>query len=383
MSVGLEGPSWCSAAVAITNMAADKVAFCREYDIEITENEWPCRHIPAALLCDRGEMIGKNADNLVNMLGIRIVNAQPYRADMKGVVEQHFRTINTNSIDLLPGSVKLDMSKRGGHDYRLDATLNIQQLTQIIIKCVLHYNNHHYMDNFERSEAMARDGVDPIPIVLWDWGVRHISGALRSFSEEQVRFAVMPTDKASVTEKGIRFKGLFYSSDRAIREAWFEKARSKKSWQVMVSYDPHNMSKLYIWNQDDKQYDVCYLLEWNRKYAGKNLNEIIYVQKEEAIKRKQYKHSETESKVNLNAEIDVIVAEAKELSAKLPDKSKKERVSNIKENRKHERDTMQMETPAADNIVAARGVNTCQTDEDLDPITLMIRKKVEARLKNE
>jgi len=385
MSVALEGPSWASAMTAIANMAADKVAYCKEYDIEITEDEWPCRHVPAVMRGDRGEMESKNADSLVNMLGIRVENTPPYRADWKGIIEQHFRTINTNSIALLPGSVKPDMSRRGGRDYRLDAALNIREFTQIIIKCVLFYNNHHYMDYLEKSEAMMRDKVDSIPCRIWEWGVRHF-GALRYFPEEMVRLAVLPTDKASVTEKGIKFRNLFYSSDRAVREAWFEKARAKKPWQVPVSYDTRNMANLYIWNQDDKKYDACYLLEWNQKYAGKYLDEIIYEQKKEAIDKKRLKLSEIEAKVNLNAEIDTIVSEAKSISKGFPEKSNRERVSNITENRRNERDIMRLNTSMISDDVenmaeATSASQTKRTEEDLDPITQMIKKKVEERRK--
>ena len=388
IGIGLEGPSWSGAMMAIANMAADKVAYCKEYGINITEDEWPCRHVPAVLRGDRGELESRNADNLANMLGIRIENTPAYRADWKGIVEQHFRTINTNSVALLPGSVKPDMSKRGGRDYRLDAALNIRQFTQIIIKCVIYYNNHHYMDYFEKNETMLKDNVDPIPCRLWDWGVRYCSGTLRSFPEEVVRMAVLPTAKASVTEKGIKFKGMFYSSDRAVREAWFEKARSKKTWPVTISYDPRDMAELYVWNQDDKKYDVCYLLDWNQKYAGKYLDEIIYEQKNEALSRKQLKLSETEAKVNLNAEIDAIVSEAKGIMAGLPAKSKKEKVSNIKENRRHELESMRQ---LADPVTTSVGISANETiashadraNEDIDPILQMIKSKVEERLKNE
>ncbi len=84
MYVGLEGPSWVGAMMAISNAASDKVSYCQAYGICITDEEWPCHHIPAAILGDRGEMESKNADNLVSMLGIRIENAPPYRADLKG-----------------------------------------------------------------------------------------------------------------------------------------------------------------------------------------------------------------------------------------------------------------------------------------------------------
>lgn len=77
MYIGMEGPSWIGAMMAISNSASDKVAYCQEYGISIAEEEWPCRHIPAVILADRGEMESKNADSLVSMLGIRIENARP------------------------------------------------------------------------------------------------------------------------------------------------------------------------------------------------------------------------------------------------------------------------------------------------------------------
>jgi hypothetical protein len=384
MSVGLEGPSWNGMAGAITNMATDKVAFCKEYGIEITEDEWPCRNVPSVLRGDRGELISVNADNLANMLGIRVENAPPYRADLKGIIEQHFRTINTNSVALLPGGVQPDMSRRGGRDYRLDAKLDIRQLTQIIIKCVLYYNNHHYMDYFERNESMVRGNVAAIPANLWDWGIRNRSGSLRSFPTEQVRFAVMPTGKATVTEKGIRFKGLFYSSDRAVRESWFATARTKKRWAVSVSYDPRDMAIIYVWNDDVKAYDRCSLLDWNGKNAGKSLEEIVYEQRKERIVAKQLKATEIEAKVNLNAEIESIIAEAESQSKGIPVKSNRERVSNIKGNRLNEREAMQAAASVAGNDNEADTIPAAPvTDSETSPVLRKIRRKMEERLKNE
>ena len=386
VGVGLEGPSWASAMTAIANMAANKVEYCKQYGIEIDVNEWPCHHVPASLLGDRGEMESKNADNLANILGIRIVNAPPYRADLKGIVEQHFRTLNTNSVALLPGSVKPDMSKRGGKDYRLDATLDIRQFTQIVIKCVLYYNNHHYMDYFEKTEAMIADRVEAIPVKLWDWGIRSYSGALRSFPEEVVKFAVMPSANATVTAKGIKFKNIFYSCDRAIDESWFEKARSGKTWSVNISYDPRDMANIYIWNKDDRKYDICTLLDWNGKNAGKCLDEIIYEQRKEKLAGQQLKNAGIEAKLNLNAEIDSIVSEAKNMAKGAPLKSKKERVSNIKENRRNEKKNMRLSNKPTngDGSVIANGSEfktADQTEEDINPIMQIIKRKAEERIK--
>jgi len=380
MSVGLEGPSWSALAAAITNMVMDKVEFCKQYGIEISESDWPCHHLPASLLGDRGELVSKNADTLVNMFGIRIVNAPPYRADLKGIVEQHFRTINTNAVALLPGSVKPDFSKRGGHDYRLDSTLNIYQLTQIIIKCVLYYNNNHYMESFEKSEAMMVAGVDSIPVKLWAWGIANCSGTLREAPAETVKFAVLPTANATVTEKGIRFKGLFYVCDRAKAEMWFEKARTKKYWTITVSYDPHEMTNIYVWDNDLKRYDTCYLLDWNSKNAGKTLAEIAYEQQAERLAGKRLKVAATEAKVNLNADIDSIIAEAQKAKSSTIKKSKNEQVSKIRENRSTERAKLRNKNSLA--TLAEQGQNTTLVtqsppEEEMSHILRIIKAKSE------
>jgi hypothetical protein len=385
MSVGLEGPSWSALASAITNMAADKVEFCKQYGIEISESDWPCHHLPASLLGDRGELLSKNADTLVNMFGIRIVNAPPYRADLKGIVEQHFRTINTNAVALLPGSVKPDFSKRGGHDYRLDSTLNIHQLTQIIIKCVLYYNNYHYMESFEKSEAMMAAGVDAIPVKLWEWGIANCSGALREAPADIVKFAVLPTANATVTERGIKFKGMFYVCDRAKAEMWFEKARTKKYWSVNISYDPREMTNIYIWDNDSKQYDTCHLLDWNNKNAGKTLAEIAYEQQAERLEGKRLKATATEAKVNLNADIDSIIAEAKKAKASDAPKSKRERVSKIRENRAVERTMLRNNDISASSEIDGIEASTTQIqpEEEMSPILRMIKAKADEKLKND
>jgi len=42
--VGLEGPSWLGAMMALDNMVMDKVEFCKDYGIEIEEYQWPVHH---------------------------------------------------------------------------------------------------------------------------------------------------------------------------------------------------------------------------------------------------------------------------------------------------------------------------------------------------
>ena len=338
MYVGLEGPSWAGAMMAIANAASDKVKYCADYGIEIADDEWPCRHVPSAILGDRGEMESKAVETLINALNVRVENAPPYRADMKGIVEQYFRTINIKAVAFLPGHVKPDMSERGGRDYRLDAKLDIRQLTKILIQCVLQHNNHHFMDGYERTADMIADNVEPVPIKLWNWGISHLSGTLRSFPEETVKLCLMPTDTASVTAKGIRFKGLYYLCERAVEERWFEKARAKGSFKEDISYDPRNMSAIYV-RDSSGSFDRCFLAEWQDKYVDMCLDEICYLQESEKLLRRQNAAKEMATKAGLSAAIEGVVAEAEAMARQTAvPKSKTARTKNIRENRRNEKE---------------------------------------------
>ncbi len=74
VNVGLEGPSWLGAMMALDNMVADKVEFCKQYDIEITDEQWPTYHLPEIIIADRGEFEGYAVAGLINNLNIKIEN---------------------------------------------------------------------------------------------------------------------------------------------------------------------------------------------------------------------------------------------------------------------------------------------------------------------
>lgn len=56
-------PSWIGAMMALDNMVSDKVEFCKQYQIDITEEQWPSHHIPEIIIADRGEFEGYADDS--------------------------------------------------------------------------------------------------------------------------------------------------------------------------------------------------------------------------------------------------------------------------------------------------------------------------------
>ena len=204
MYVGLEGPSWTGAMMALANTVADKVEFCEEYGIAITQEQWPCRHLPETILADRGEMEGTAVETLIHALKVNVENAAPYRPDWKGAVERFFRTIHDRVRPEAPGFILPDYRKRGERDYRLDATMTLKDFTQLVIGIVL-LHNEEVLSSYECDAQMVADGVIPAPVELWNWGLKKRSGSLHVIPDDIVRLHLLPTSKASITPKGIQF----------------------------------------------------------------------------------------------------------------------------------------------------------------------------------
>lgn len=329
--VGLEGPSWLGAMMALDNMICDKVEFCKKYGINIKEEQWPCKHLPEIIIADRGEFEGYSVENLINNLDIKIENTSPHRGDLKGIVERSFRILSEKIKHTTPGAIQKEFRKRGDKDYRLDATLTLEEFTKIYINMVLHHNSK-IIDKYKMDKEMIEDEILPIPLQLWNWGIENRKGRLRTVNREILRLNILPRGKASISRAGIRFKGLYYSSDKAIKEQWFIKPTARS---IEVVYDPRNMNKIYIPFDNGLSYDECYLISSSKQYKDCLLEEIIYNQEFEAeLKEKQIKE-QNQNNIDLDNEIQKIVSKAKIEKEKDIDynKSSTQKLKGIKKNR--------------------------------------------------
>jgi hypothetical protein len=344
--VGLEPPSWVGAMTALANAAGDKVAYCRQFGIEISEADWPCQGLPSALLADRGEMLGHAADALVRNFNVRIENTAPYRADWKGLVEQQFRLLPAVFGPYTPGYVEPDFRERGAKDYRLDAVFTVEEFTALVINCVLYYNNDREISSYIRDRAMIADDVAPIPIEMWEWGQTVRSGAQRRFPEEQIRVCLMPTDKARVTGKGIVFRNIHYSCQEALTGRWFEKARTKGTWQVGISYDPRLMDTIYLHDEDGPfGFIPCGLTDRSAAWRGLSLWEIDEQRQRDRAAWGRHEPTQRQARSNLERTLQDAAEKATALrdAALSSGESDASRVRGIRENRAAERDMRRKE----------------------------------------
>lgn len=333
--VGLEGPSWTGAMMALDNMLTDKVEFCKAYGIDIVKDQWPCKHLPDTILADRGEFEGYSVENLINNINIKIENAAPYRGDLKGIVERNFRTLNTKLKHKTPGAIQKEFRMRGDRDYRLDATLTLEEFTKIYINLVL-YHNSKIIDEYPMEKEMLVDEIAPSPKQLWNWGIENKKGRLRTIDREVFRLNLLPKGKASVSRAGIRFKGLYYGSQKALEEQWFIKSKVRS---IEIVYDPRNMNNIYILHEDGKTFETCYLLEPSKQYKDCILEEIVFNFELISELKKAQRNQQNQFNIDIDNEIEKIVKEAnKEKSKEVNYESNSKKLKGIKRNRAVEKE---------------------------------------------
>lgn len=335
--VGLEGPSWLGAMMALYNTARSKVDLCRKYGVNIGENDWSCHNLPDSLIVDRGEMESTKPQNLITNLGVAHKILPPYRADWKGIVEQSFRRENSLMIHWLPGTVTKEYRVRGEKDYRLGALLNLEEFTQILIHSILFFNKSR-MDYYERDEQMLADGVQPIPNELWKWGLVNRSGLLKSFPEDVIKLNLMPQEKAKMTYRGLVYKGYNYSSPVAIKNGSFVDARKNGNYGVQICYDPRDMKYVYINN--GTTFDKFTMLNNSKTHLF--LEEIECYREISKVEEHNDLQTKTQNLAEFHSEKDSVITSAKKESKKGRESDNK-RVKNIRARRNTEKEAIRDE----------------------------------------
>ena len=334
--VGLENSTFFAAGLALENATVDKVAYCAQFGITITPEEWPSIGLPESILADRGELEGHGASNIVHSLGIRVANTSPYRADMKGIVERTFRSMNDLLIHSLPGAVRKP-KERGERDPRLDAALSLNEFRTLLIHSIL-LQNRRRIESYRLQPDMITDHVEPRPTDLWEWGISNRSGHLRQADPDVVRANLLPSAKATVTYRGIKYRGLLFTCERAAREGWFVKARSSGSWQIDVAFDPRTVDTILLRLPHCGGIESCHLIDADQRFAGKPWEEIDDLGQLQTEARDQSKTIDLQSRVDHQAHVDAVVGKAVgEAVAANKGLTKAARQRGVRENRKAER----------------------------------------------
>jgi putative transposase len=360
LAVRLEGEGWLGVRLALENVVANKVAFCARYGFEITEEIWSNCHLGDEITGDRGPLDSKQASSIPKELRTRLSLCAPFRADWKGIVEQLFNRLNILVFHGLPGAVAAKR-ERGDKDTRLDAALNIHDLTEAVIAAALYYNTRREMDWYPLDRDMIADGVRPIPLHLYYWGLENRGGTLVEQNAEDVRVALLPERKASINTKlgGIRCgaRDQIYTCELLEERGWENLARDNGP-EPNVGYDPRLADIIYYPPGSGRPRIPCFLKDPESPYRGKDWQEVEEYIRQETLRKAQYLPEKLQAESELDEVLDRIEARAKKRKRMAaqggPKLSKSARLKAISAHRSAEKEAMQR--AEADEIRAAAGL---------------------------
>lgn len=334
--VGLENPSWVAAMIAMSNAFLDKVSYCKEYDIDISHLDWPSVGLPNSIMADKGELISRQADALVNVFNIQLSNSRSYRGDDKGVVERHFNTLQAKFRPFAGGIVEpVNGKKRLGKDYRLDAELSLHAFTKMIIHIVLHYNKEHVVKGYDFAPDMPEELVAN-PLELWNWGIKNRTGLLRSYDPNYVKINLLPTDNGTVSEEGIGFKGLKYNCQEALKLGWFDRYSQVRPKSIEIAFDPRCLDEVYLRpSNNHSEYWVCKISDRSRRYKGMSYAEVQLLLR--GFRKAQAKQKQSYKSTDLQETIESIAEEERKKKTSKITKTKSEKIASIRKNRSEEK----------------------------------------------
>jgi len=338
--IGFENPSYVTSAQAIKTAVCDKTDICKRFGIDISPEDWPCIGLPESILADRGELLGSQIETLEKSFSVRIENTPAYRGDLKGIVERYFNTIQANfkpytvGMGLVQGKKEV---RRGGHDYRSDATLTIPDFTTIIINSILMHNNHHLITSYDREADMPPE-MPLVPIEIWNWRLQHRTGKLRAVDANSIYIALLPRHKATVSNLGIKLFSVYYICSDIVQNGWLHrKGTISRPKSLQVAYDLIDASKIYIFYEDNSlDYWVGTLADRSREFKDCSWWEVWQVQEKQKKATAQQRLKSNLALTELEKQNQVIIDAAKTLKNDSYE-SKGSRISKIRDNRDKEK----------------------------------------------
>ncbi|WP_072671247.1 DDE-type integrase/transposase/recombinase [Vibrio injensis] len=334
LHVSMEYASWRAGRQALINSFTSKKEYCAEFGIEIDEADWPCNHIPQRLLCDRGEFICQDAENLAVPLIGHLSIAPPYRAELKGIVEHRFNILNEKLVHELLGTTKGRHYIRGDRDPRLDATFTLREITKLLIDEVLEHNSSIFKDLAKQSTLLIESGLSPTPLNYWNLNVKAQRHALSRADEAHIRSRLLPTVKVTMTGKGIRLNDqMYYESDHADFDTWKVIARNNGSWQLDALVDHDNSSFIFVRLEEVSGFTRCCLMKESANFAHRHQADILYF--EDWIKLEKNKAKPTSKSIERHQRRNQVIETAKKEAALAPSlSSKSERTKGMKARRR-------------------------------------------------
>ncbi len=307
--VGLKGGEE-AVIECLRNAVCDKVDFCKQYGIEITSEQWPASGIPGTIVTDRGmEFASQQVKELCSSLNISLEILPPYRPELKGIVESSFSLLQGHIKPVLfhQGCIEGDFAERGAPDYRLEATLTLEEYTKLVILSIVHCNSMRILESYQRPPEMAAEQVKHTPAAIWNWLTDNGYSSVKPFAVDADTMVLLARGRAHFTRRGLEFRSLTYRNNAFNTRCVTAGIKGKEP--VTVAYLPNNTSRIWLF-EDDSYYEFE-LTSASDAFTGLTFDEVqAYLRRESSARNEEKAALLPESLANTSAMRDIVKAAA-------------------------------------------------------------------------
>lgn len=196
--IGFEPPSIYSVAQCIKNMILPKVWLRKLYP-ELPK--WEAYGIPVLIVCDNGkEFLSEGFREMAAALGTTIRLAPVRNPEYKGVIESFLKTVNKVGLSGLPGGTGSNPKERGDYDAEKAACMSLHDIREYF---------HHWL--LAEYVWKRHSGINRVPGKLWHDSLKNWRPRLPNRLED-LDLILSRQDDATITKKGVLFKGIYYQS---------------------------------------------------------------------------------------------------------------------------------------------------------------------------
>ena len=195
------------------------------------------------------------------------------------------------------GVIEPDFQERGGHDYRKDAVLTLEDFEKILLHCILYYNNSRLLENFPYTERMLVEGIKPTASNIWNDGLQAKMVNLIFVTEKKLMLTLLPRTSGAFKRKGLVVNRLRYKNKNFPE-------RYLTGGDVLVAYNPDDVSK--VWLIEKGKYTEFTLIE--RRFQGLDMDEVEALKDRQRRLVRESERENTQAKIDLANHISVIAA---------------------------------------------------------------------------
>jgi putative transposase len=231
--IGFETPNTYSVLRALRSALLPKQRVLRRF-ARITES-WPCWGKFEELVCDNGLEIHAGALRRAAFeLGITLTFCGARDPQRKGTIERFFRTLSTQFVHMLPGTTRSNAKDRGDQNPAKEARIDLEELEELLLKYLVDV----YMRQHHR-------GLGDVPVKVWEESALHHPPVLPG-DAERLKLSLSLTKTLSLTEKGICFDGLQYTSHELTQLRRKASAKHGAKPAVIVKIDPDDLMMVHV-----------------------------------------------------------------------------------------------------------------------------------------